>query len=383
MKRKIAILTGTRAEYGILRPLLMEIKKSKKLELLLIVAGMHFSKKHGMTVNQIKRDGFKTFKRVRMIPNDDSNYSMAISLGEGTIQFSKIFKKLKPDINVILGDRDEALASALAAYHMNIPLAHIHGGDKTQAGIDEYNRHAITKMANIHFAATKKSCKRILKMGEDSKFIFLTGSPSADEIFNHQISNKDEIESFLGIKIFGDEIVLLQHPVTTESSKSKKQIIEILNAIVHLKKTTIAILPNSDSGSKEIIQSLNQYSQKFDFIKVYPNLPRKIFLGLLTNCGVFLGNSSSGMIEGSYFDIPVINLGIRQNNRECGTNTINIKNPSSKLIYNSILKVLKNRKPAGGSKSKIYGSGNASKKIVKHLESITLNENLIKKQICY
>ncbi|MGI0022955.1 MAG: UDP-N-acetylglucosamine 2-epimerase, partial [Nitrososphaeraceae archaeon] len=164
MKRKIAVTTGSRSEYGILRPLLQAISDSKKLDLYLIVAGMHLSKKYGMTINEIKSDGFKIFETVDMVPKGNSTYHMALSLGKGVIAFSKIFHKLKPDINLVLGDRDEAFASALAASHMNIPNAHIHGGDKTKAGIDEYNRHAITKISNIHFAATKKSKERIIRM---------------------------------------------------------------------------------------------------------------------------------------------------------------------------------------------------------------------------
>ena len=163
MKRKISITTGTRAEYGILREVLKQIKNSKHLELYLIVTGMHLDKKFGKTINEIKKDRFVIYTSFKMLPMNDSNYFMAKSLGAGIDRFAKIFHKLKPDINIVFGDRDESLASALAAYHMNIPNAHIHGGDKTKAGIDEYNRHVITKSSNIHFAATKKSFNRILK----------------------------------------------------------------------------------------------------------------------------------------------------------------------------------------------------------------------------
>ena len=151
MKKKILVTTGTRAEYGILRPLLQKISKSKKLELLLVVTGSHLSQKHGFTIKEIKKDGFKIHKTIDLVPKGNSNYHMAIELGKGIIEFSNIFQKLKPDINLILGDRDEMFASAIAAYHMNIPNAHIHGGDKS-GGIDEYTRHAITKISNIHFA---------------------------------------------------------------------------------------------------------------------------------------------------------------------------------------------------------------------------------------
>ena len=156
MKRKITVTTGSRSEYGILRPVLHAINASKKLELCLIVTGMHLSKKHGSTINEIKKDGFNIASMVEMLPRGDSGYFMADALGKGIINFARLFHTLKPDINLIFGDRDEMLASALAAYHINIPNAHIHGGDRSQGGIDEYNRHAITKISNIHFAVQKK-----------------------------------------------------------------------------------------------------------------------------------------------------------------------------------------------------------------------------------
>ena len=154
-KRKVVITTGSRSEYGILRPIIKRLSNNQRFDLFLIVTGMHLSKKHGLTINDIKKDGFQIYKKFHMTPKNDSPFEISKSLGVGITEFSKIFKNLKPDLNLILGDRDEALASAIAAYHMNIPNAHIHGGDKTKAGIDEYNRHAITKISNIHFAANK------------------------------------------------------------------------------------------------------------------------------------------------------------------------------------------------------------------------------------
>ncbi len=192
-KRKITITTGTRAEYGILRPILNEITQRKKLQLILIVTGTHLSKRHGMTINEIKKDKFKIYQTFKFLPNDDTGFSAAKSLGDGVVQFAKIFKKVKPDINLILGDRDEMFASAIAAYHMNIPNAHIHGGD-VSGSIDEYSRHAITKISNIHFAATEKSKRRIIKMGENPKFVYLTGSTSIDELRNNKILSKSQFE---------------------------------------------------------------------------------------------------------------------------------------------------------------------------------------------
>jgi len=382
VKRKITVTTGSRADYGILRPILKEISTSKKLDLYLIVTGMHLSKKHGFTINEIRHDGLKIHTSFRMIPQRDSTYSMANTLGGGIISFAKIFKKLKPNINLVLGDRDEMLASAMAAYHMNIPNAHIHGGDKTQGGIDEYNRHAITKISNIHFVATKKSKERVVKMGENPKHVFLTGSPSMDEVLANKITNKNELQRKFGLNFSGDEILLVYHPVTTQSEQSGRQISNILNAIMMTKKPTIVIAPNSDAGNKMIFKYLKSYSTKYDFIKIYPSVPRNDFLGLLKYCGVLVGNSSSGMIEASCFNIPVINIGIRQKDREKGHNVIDVLDISTDHIHKAILQALM-KKHRLIKQELIYGDGKASKKIVKHLERITLDKKLIQKQIYY
>ena len=383
MKRKITVTTGTRAEFGLLRSVLKEISNNKKLELYVIVAGMHLSKKFGYTIREITKEGFKIHGKVKMLPKKDTNYDMAISLGQGIIEFSKLFKKIKPDINLILGDRDEALASALAAYHMNIPNAHIHGGDKTKAGIDEYNRHAITKISNLHFAATKKSAKRIIKMGEDPKYVFYTGSTGIDDIIRNKITPKKILEKKYHIKFTGDEIILLQHPVTTQNKETKNEIVNTLQAIVKVNKTTIAIAPNSDAGNIPIFQSIEKFSRKFPFIKMFRSVPRSDFLGMLDNCGVLVGNSSSGIIEASYFQIPVVNIGIRQNARERGKNILDVPTFSTKLIYSAIIKTLKKPKKKSTLKNQTYGSGNASKKIIKILEKTNLNKQLIQKQIIY
>jgi len=381
--RKILVTTGTRSEYGILRPVLKKIAANRKLDLYLIVTGMHNSRKFGLTINEIKNDGFKIYRKIDMLPKTDSNYSMAIALSEGIKSFADIFKILNPDINLILGDRDEMLASALAAYHMNIPNAHIHGGDRTQGGIDEYTRHAITKISNIHFAATKKSYDRIIKMGENKNNVFLVGSPSIDEIKNNYISNHSELEKKYKIKFCGDEIILLYHPVTTEIENTKKQVSDMLNVIIKLNKNIIAIAPNSDAGNNVIFSQYEKFSKKHDFFKMFKSVPRKDFLGFLKYSGVLVGNSSSGIIEASYFDIPVVNIGIRQNGREKGKNVIDIIDPNIIPLQKSIIKALKMKKSMFTNDENLYGDGNSSKKIVDLLEKIKLDKQLTQKQLSY
>ncbi len=375
-KRKVSVTTGTRAEYGILLPLLRRILKSKKLELSLIVTGSHLSKNHGMTINEIKKDGFKNFHTIKLSPKNDSTYEITLALGNGISKFSKFFKKINPDINIVLGDRDEMLASSIAAYHMNIPNVHIHGGD-ISGGIDEYTRHAITKISNIHFPATKKSETRILQMGENPKYVFLTGSPSLDDLDTTSFEKKS-FEQKYKIKINSDTIILIQHPVTTEINQTKKQIQNTLKAIGDVAHSTIAIAPNSDASHKIIFKEMKKFTKKYNFFKMYTSFPRSDYLCLLRYCGALVGNSSSGIIEASYFNIPVINIGNRQKRRERNENVIDVDN-NPKKIKLAILKSL-------GKKSKtrkyrnVYGSGKASQKIVKILENISLDKELLKKQ---
>ena len=379
-KKKILVTTGTRAEYGILRPLLRELENNSKIELILVVTGSHLSKKYGYTINEIKKDGFKINAKVKIIPKTLDKKNLTKEIGNGIIQFTKIFSKFEPDINIVFDDRDEMFASAVAAAHMNIINAHIAGGDKS-GGIDEYNRHAITKLSNIHFTNTKRSKERIIKMGENPKFIFNTGSLAMDEI-KKNISTKIDIEKRLKMKITGNEIILIQHPVTTQLQMVEKQIDIMLNSIKNLKKPTIIISPNSDAKSNLIQQKVEEFRKKYDFVNYYLNLPRNDFLGLLKYCGILVGNSSSGIAEASYFSIPVINIGIRQFGRERGKKIIEIEDFNCKEIEKNIRNSLKKKNEHKLIKNTVYGDGNAAKRIVKILEK-PIPKNIIQKYISY
>jgi len=377
-KRKITITTGTRAEYGILRPILKEILTKKNLELYLIVTGTHLSKKYGMTINEIKKDGFKISKRIEFLPRGNTAFEMTKSIGTGITNFAKTFEKIKPDLNVILGDRPEVFASAVAAYNLNIPNAHIHGGD-VSGNIDEYTRHAITKISNIHFPATEKSKKRIILMGENPKFVFSVGSPSIDELKSGKITSNEDFERNYGLKLNKKFLILLYHPVTTQIMDTRKNIKLILNTIVSFQLPTIIILPNSDPGSNVIVNEIKKFNKKYNFVKSFSSMPRSDFLCMIKNSGILVGNSSSGIIESSFFGTPVVNIGIRQNGREHTSNVLHVKNHSKNLIKKAIIKALKNKK----KKDFLYGRGDSSRRIVQYLETIKLNSNLMEKKMMY
>ena len=361
-KIKISVVTGTRAEYGLLRPVLFEFKKRNNINFSLIVTGSHLSKEHGMTINEIKNDGFKIHSKFSWNTSDDSLSNSSIMLGKSIVNLTKILNRIKPDCNIVFGDRIEMLASALVATQLNIPNIHIHGGDLS-GGIDEYSRHAITKLSNIHFPASKKSKERIIQMGENPKNVFLFGSTSIDDIKLTKLPPKSIIEKKYKINLSKKTIILLQHPVTTQTTLTSKHFNETLNALKKLELPTISIIPNFDPSYKDILKLLKKFSNSHPWFISLSSLPRFDFLSLVKNSGVLVGNSSSGLIEISRFNIPVVNIGNRQKNREKSSNVIDVKN-SSIQIQRAINYALTDFKP---KKSKIFGNGNASKKIVNQI----------------
>jgi UDP-hydrolysing UDP-N-acetyl-D-glucosamine 2-epimerase len=379
-KKIVTVTTGTRADYGILRPLLKRINRSKNLELFLIVTGSHLSKNHGNTIQEIIKDGFNINTKINIVPKKDDSLNTSIAIGESIIKFSRYFNKIKPDFNIVFGDRYEMLSSTIAAYNQNILNVHIHGGDKS-GGLDEYTRHAITKMSNIHFPATVKSATRIKKMGENPKYIIKSGSLSIDEIIEKKISTLRELNLKYNLDLTGNEIIILQHPDTTEPNKSKEQIVATLKAVIKTKHNAIIIGPNMDTGNNSINKTIKLFS-KNNSLKFFSSLPREDYLGLLKNCKLLIGNSSSGIIESTIFKIPVINIGDRQKGREHGPNVINVKKFSQKLISKSLEKSLLMNKSNLRIKN-IYGNGRTAKKIVEYLEKINLDQRLLKKEIRY
>ncbi|MCR4335260.1 MAG: UDP-N-acetylglucosamine 2-epimerase [archaeon] len=376
---KVCVLTGTRAEYGLLKPVMKEIKNHPKLKLFVIATGMHLSKEFGYSVKEIEKDGFKISARVKMNPEKDTGFSMAESMGKGIAGIANAMKKIKPDFLVVLGDRTEAFAGAIAAVYMNIPIAHLHGGDISRAGIDESVRHAITKLANIHFPATKKSAERIRKMGESNWRINIVGAPCMDTILNAKLFDKKWIGKKFGIIPEEKFIIVVQHPVTTESEKAGMQMKETLDAVIKSKVQTILIYPNSDSGARKMITQIKKQAGKQ--IIVCKNLSQKEYLSILKFSGGILGNSSSGVIESTAFGIPAINIGIRQDGRERSTNVINTPHDAKK-IENAIRKALFDKnfiKKAKNAKI-IYGNGTTGKKICQILAKTNINQKLLQKK---
>jgi len=380
--RKITVVTGTRAEYGYLKPLMGEIESDNELELTPLITGMHLLPDFGNTYKIVENDFPKSIKVAMFLDGDDLK-DMAIYLSSGIKNFAECFHKNPPDIIVILGDRSESLAAALAAMYLNIPITHINGGDVTGGTVDESIRHAITKIAHIHLAHTQENADRIEKMGEEKKRIFVTGALTLDTILNRSFQPKDGVFKKYKLNPNKKTFLVVQHPITTLKDKGYSQMRELFLALDSLKEQTIILYPNCDSGGVELIKLIEKYGNK-DYFRVFKNLPHEDYLSLMKSANLMIGNSSSGIIESPSFKIPVINIGSRQKGRNRSGNIIDVE-PEKNKILNAIDFAINNKdflKKVSDCENK-FGDGKASQRIIKILKNIEIDDKLIQKQITY
>ena len=323
-KRKIFYVTGSRADYGVTRSTLNAIRNHPKLDLSLIVTGMHMSHKFGHTVDEIEKDDFKILAKTNIFLEHDSKSTIAQSIGRCIVRIGDIFANKKPDIVLIQGDRGEMLAVAIAATYMNIPIAHMSGGDITTGTIDNLIRDNITKLSHIHFPSTLLSAKRLTEINREEVWrIHHTGNPGIN-LKSEDFTESSELIKKIGIDSSLPIFIVIQHPVIGEAKEAQKNIETIMDTIVELKEQTIVIYPNADIGCDIIIKTIQNY-QTFPFIKLFKNLDRKDFIGLMRIADVIIGNSSCGIVEASSLNMPAVNIGTRQNGREKPINVIDVK----------------------------------------------------------
>ena len=380
--RKIAVVTGTRAEYGYLKPLMRAIEHDNQLELIPLVTGMHLLSEFGNTHGLVHQDFPKSIS-ISMPLKGDELKDMTVYLSEGIKSFAELFDKQRPDVVVLLGDRSEPLAAALAALYLNIPIAHINGGDVTSGTLDESIRHCLTKIAHIHFVHTKTNAERVEKMGEEKKRIFLTGALTIDTILHTPLLSKDNIFGKYNLDEKKVTLLAVQHPITTIDDRGYSEIKILLEAFDLLKQQTVLLYPNCDAGGKRFISLIQQYKEK-PYLHIIKNMPHEDYLSLLKSVDVMMGNSSSGIIEAPSFNIPVINIGTRQQGRERSNNILDVK-----AKKDSILKAVEIALHDDAFAIKVrnttnkFGQGDAAQQIINVLKIIPLDEKLIKKQITY
>lgn len=369
--KKVCVVTGTRAEYGLLRPLIQKIDNDSDLELQLVVTGMHLSPEFGLTYQEIEQDGFEITERNEMLLSSDTPNGITKSIGLGTIGFADIFTRIAPDMVVILGDRYEALAAATSAMIHRIPIAHIHGGELTEGLIDESIRHAITKMSMLHFTATEKYRTRVIQLGEQPDRVFCVGALGIENIRMQKLLNREELENSLGVSLDKPYIVVTFHPVTLEKNTGKEQFEAILETLDNIKGYQIIFTKaNADTDGRIINQKIDEYvNRNKDKAVAFTSLGMVRYLSALRYCDMVLGNSSSGIVEAPSFHIPTVNIGDRQKGRVRGKSIIDCS-CTSKEIENAIhIAQMMNKNNTLQSENNPYEGKNTSETILNVLKN--------------
>lgn len=375
-KRKIAVVITARPSYSRVKTVLQAIKDHAGLELQLIVAASALLERYGSAVNYIEKDGFEISARVFNVLEGENLTAAAKTTGIGILELSTVFDNLKPDIVVTVADRFETMATAISASYMNIPLAHIQGGEVT-GNIDEKVRHAITKLADYHFVASESAKERVIKLGENFEMVFNTGCPSIDiasEVEKRNGLTFNPYEKYGGVGSLPDlskgYIVVMQHPVTNEYQDSRKHIEATLRAIQKLNLPTLWFWPNVDAGADGTSTGIRSFREKYKMENVhfFKNMEGDDFLNLLNNSMCLVGNSSVGIRECAYLGVLVVNIGSRQNKRDRGRNVIDVDYDETK-IEEAIKACIKTQ---NRTKSNVYGGGTAGKKIADLLSILPL-----------
>jgi GDP/UDP-N,N'-diacetylbacillosamine 2-epimerase (hydrolysing) len=377
--RKICIITGTRAEYGLLYWLMKEIDADKDLELKIIATGMHLSPEFGNTYQQIEEDGFFIDKKVDIELSSDSGVGISKSMGLGMIGFADTFHDLNPDLIVVLGDRFEIFSAVSSAMIAKIPVAHIHGGEITESAFDESIRHSITKMSHLHFAATNEYRNRIIQLGEQPNQVFNVGGLGIDNINKLKLLSKSDFEKAINFELGEKNILVTFHPVTLENHTSEVQFKVLLDSVSALEDTKIIFTKaNSDTGGRVINRMIDDYVSKHDGTVAFTSMGQLNYLSALQFMDTVVGNSSSGLLEAPSFNIATIDIGDRQKGRikadsiiSCPPIQNSISNAFDKLYSKGFQNIVNKTKNP-------YGNGGASKKIVRIIKDIDLT-NIVRK----
>ncbi len=384
MKKKISVLTATRAEYGLLKLLINKLNAVEEFDVRVVVTGAHLSPEFGLTYKEIEEDGIDIDEKIEILLSADTPSAISKSMGLAMIGFADYFNRVRPDMLVVLGDRYETLAAATVAMNQRIPIAHLHGGETTEGAVDEYIRHAITKMSYIHFTSTEEYRNRVIQLGESPERVFWVGAIGIENILNEKFMSKSELEESIGYTLNKPYAMVTFHPVTLEDNKSKEQIKALLDALETFKDMQfIFTKANADSGGRIINQMIDDYVKNNDNAVAFNSLGMIRYLSALKYCTVVIGNSSSGLLEVPSFGIPTINIGDRQKGRLQADSVINSE-PIKEDIVNAIRIALSEQfKKQAKRAINPYGDGKASERIVETIVDFVLNDKIDLKKKFY
>lgn len=379
--RKIAFLTGSRGEWGYIRPIIKLIDQDPVMDYQILATHMQLLPEFGMAVNEIERDGFNVDEKLYMTLDGYTNQTMTKSLGILLIELTTSLTRLEPDILLLAGDRGEQLMGAIAGGHLGIPVAHIQAGELS-GNIDGIVRHSITKLAHIHFAANEEFAERVRKMGEQKFRVHNVGAPQLDELANGDFTLENELNKRFNFKEEEPVLLAVQHPVTEEEDSVATHIKETIEAIKESGIKTVMIYPNADGGSSEVRKALQKL--KGTNIQLFRNLPRRDYLGLMRRASVIVGNSSSGILEAPTFGLACVNIGRRQIGRPQAKNVLNVKNYDRHEILDAIHKTMTpDFQERAQNAVNPYGDGHSSEKIYKILKEVEIDQNLLNKEMAY
>jgi GDP/UDP-N,N'-diacetylbacillosamine 2-epimerase (hydrolysing) len=373
MSRKVCVVTGSRAEYGLLRLVIQGIKDSEHLVLQMVATGMHLSPEFGQTYQEIEVDGFYIDRKVEMLVSSDTPVGMTKAMGLGLIGFADAFAQLQPDIVLVLGDRFEILAAAVAAMAARIPVAHLHGGERTEGVIDDSFRHAITKMSHLHFVAAPEYRQRVIQLGEEEKNVYLVGGLGVDAISRLTLLNRSELERALDFNLAAKSLLVTFHPLTLEEGGSEGQMEQLLEALDTLSDTSLIFtLPNADAGGRALIKMIETFVRKRTNSRAYMSLGQLRYLSCVAQVDGVVGNSSSGLLEVPSLKKGTVNIGDRQSGRLKATSVIDCQ-PTSSSILQAIERLYSDEfQQTLQFTQNPYGEGVASEQVVRCLERVDL-----------
>jgi GDP/UDP-N,N'-diacetylbacillosamine 2-epimerase (hydrolysing) len=379
MSRKICVITGTRAEYGLLRWVMQGIKDDPDLTLQVIATGMHLSPEFGLTYREIEKDGFKIDRKIEMLTSSDTSVGVAKSMGLGLIGCADALNELKPNLIVVLGDRFEIFAAVSAALVARIPVAHLHGGETTEGAFDEALRHSITKMSHLHFVAAEPYRQRVIQLGEQPDRVFLVGGLGIDNIKRLKLLERAELEAALDLKLSSRNLLITFHPVTLETSTAADQMAELLAALAELKNTLLIFtLPNADTDGRILIQMVDQFVAMHPNSRAYTSLGQLRYLSCIAHVDGVVGNSSSGLGEAPALKKGTVNIGDRQRGRLQANSVINCE-PTRQSVEAALVKLYSADFQASLSGViNPYGEGGASEKVVKVIKRLEI-DGIVKK----
>lgn len=380
--RNVGVVTVARSDYGIYLPVLRRIEAESDLRLRLFVGGMHLSPEFGLTVKAIEADGLEITERVEMLLSSDTPEAIAKSMGLGLIGFGQAYTVQRPDILLVLGDRFEMHAAALAALPFKIPVAHIHGGEVTEGAIDDSLRHSITKLSHLHFVSTEEYGRRVKQMGEEPWRIIVSGAPGLDNLRGFKPFDQEELRVRYGIDFFRPTLLVTYHPVTLEYEDTQLQIENLLASLEDVEANIVVTYPNADTQGRLIIDKLEAFCSRHERAYVVKDIGTKGYFSMMMQAAAMVGNSSSGLIEAPSFELPVVNIGSRQQGRIRAGNVIDV-GYDKPAIAAGIQKAISEEFRAGlaGLKNP-YGEGRAAELIVQRIKEVEINARLIRKHFC-